>query len=64
MPLNKAYRDTDIPSWCCSNTATKEQLIDHIKYLTHTLETERKAKRKYRHKYSKLKKEVENINTV
>lgn len=57
--MRKPYSEIELPSWV--KTATKEQLIDHIKYLTHTKDIYKRQLSKARYRYTKAEKLLKGI---
>lgn len=53
----KIYDATEIPEWIKPSTPV-DRLIKHIKFMTHTLATERRARNSYRAKLYKLRKQT------
>lgn len=63
MPLNKVYRDAEIPSWCYNYSLPRENLIDHIKYLTHNNRTLTKQLRSARYRYRKAENQIKELKS-
>jgi len=57
--MKNIYENTEIPSWVIG--ASNEQLISHIKYLTHNANRDKKTIAKSRFRYRKAEKELNTI---
>lgn len=60
--MRKPYCDVELPSWAA--TASKEQLLDHLRYLTHCNKTLRSQLGRARRRYTKAEKELKANETI
>jgi hypothetical protein len=57
--MTNRYRHVELPSWV--HKASRETLIKHIQFLTHTRDVERKALGRARYRYRKAEKKLKYI---
>lgn len=61
MTLRKPYSNVEIPEHLLK--ADREQLLDHIRYLTHNKNVQKKALNKARRRYKKAEYKLMNDST-